>query len=136
MELITTHIAMTKDMGVHGNLFGGIMMAWVDEAASVLACQVCHTPNMVTVKISELIFQKKVRVGFLIKIYGEVFQIGKSSITLAIEARKGSVYSGEEDLVLSTNTTFVRIDEAGDPTPIPTLVRERFKHLSKYAKGT
>jgi acyl-CoA thioesterase YciA len=134
MQLITTHIAMTKDMGVHGNLFGGIMMAWIDEAASVFASQICHTPNMVTVKIAELIFQKKVKEGFLIKVYGEVAEIGKSSITLAIEARKGSVYSGQEDVVLSTRTTFVRIDEAGDPTPIPSPVLERFKHLSKYVK--
>lgn len=123
---------MTKDMGVHGNLFGGIMMAWIDEAASVLACQTCHSPNMVTVKIEELIFQKKVKEGFLIKILGEVAEIGKSSITMAIEARKESVYSGEQDLVLSTRVTFVRLDEGGDPTPIPSPVRERFKHLSKY----
>mgnify|MGYP003946881307 FL=1 len=123
---------MTKDMGVHGNLFGGIMMAWIDEAASVLACQTCHSPNMVTVKIDELVFQKKVKEGFLIKIYGEVAQIGKSSITMTIEARKESVYSQEQDLVLTTKVTFVRIDEGGDPTPIPTPVRERYKHLSKY----
>ncbi len=132
MELITTHIAMTKDMGVHGNLFGGIMMAWIDEAASVMACQTCHSPNMVTVKIEELIFQKKVKEGFLIKILGEVAEIGKSSITMTIEARKESVYSGEQDLVLSTRVTFVRLDEGGDPTPIPSPVRERYKHLSKY----
>ena len=132
MTLITSKIAMAKDLGMHGNLFGGIMMAWIDEAASVLACQVCHSPNMVTVKIDELVFQKKVKEGFLIKIYGEVAQIGKSSITMTIEARKVSVYSQEQDLVLSTTVTFVRIDEAGDPTPIPTPVRERYKHLSKY----
>ncbi|MFT5156267.1 MAG: acyl-CoA thioesterase YciA [Bacteroidia bacterium] len=132
MELITTHIAMTKDMGVHGNLFGGIMMAWIDEAASVMACQTCHSPNMVTVKIEELIFQKKVKEGYLIKIYGEVAEIGKSSITLKIEARKRSVYSGDEDIVLSTRTTFVRIDEAGEPTAIPSTVRDRFEHVSKY----
>jgi len=132
MELVTTHICMTRDIGVSGNLFGGIMMAWVDEAASVFASQVCHTPNMVTVKVNEVIFRKKVKVGYLIKIYAEVVEIGKSSITLGIEARKGSVYSGEEDLVLSTKATFVRVDEAGDPTPIPSPVRERYKHLSKY----
>lgn len=125
---------MTKDIGVHGNLFGGIMMSWIDEAASVMVCQVCHSPNMVTVKVEELIFKKKVRVGFLIKIYGEVIKIGRTSITLRIEARKKSVYSGEEVIVLSTNITFVRIDEAGDPTPIPSTVREKYKTLSKYQK--
>ncbi|MFT5348038.1 MAG: acyl-CoA thioesterase YciA, partial [Bacteroidia bacterium] len=44
-----------------------------------------------------------------------------------IEARKVSVYTGEEDVVVTTNTTFVRIDEEGKPTPIPTIVKERFK---------
>lgn len=123
---------MTRDIGVSGNLFGGIMMAWVDEAASVFACQVCHTPNMVTLKVEEVIFKKKIKVGYLIRIYAEVLQMGRSSITLAIEARKGSVYSGEEEVMLNTRVTFVRVDEAGDPTPIPSSVRERYKHLSKY----
>jgi acyl-CoA thioesterase YciA len=132
MQLVTTHICMTRDIGIHGNLFGGIMMAWVDEAASVFACQICRSPNMVTVKVDEVIFKKKIKVGYLIPIYAEVIQIGRTSITIGIEARKGSVYSGEEESVLSTKATFVRVDEAGDPTPIPSSVRERYKELSKY----
>lgn len=130
MNLITTHICMTKDIGVHGNMFGGIMMSWIDEAASVMACQVCHTPNMVTLKLEESIFHKKVKVGFLIKIYGKVNRIGTTSITLDIKAKKRSVYSGEEEDVLVTRVTFVRIDEDGSPTPIASSVRERYKDLA------
>lgn len=121
---------MTKDIGVHGNMFGGIMMSWIDEAASVMACQVCHTPNMVTLKLEESIFHKKVKVGFLIKIYGKVNRIGTTSITLDIKAKKRSVYSGEEEDVLVTRVTFVRIDEDGSPTPIASSVRERYKDLA------
>lgn len=127
MKLITTHVCMVKDIGVHGNLFGGIMMAWIDEAASAMAVSICHTPNMVTIKVDELVFKKKVKEGFLIRIYGEVEHMGNTSLTFKIEARKVSVYTGEEDVVVTTNTTFVRIDEEGKPTPIPTIVRERFK---------
>lgn len=130
MQLITTHICMAKDLGVHGNLFGGIMMAWIDEAASSMAVSLCYTPNMVTVKVDELVFKRKVKEGFLIRIYGEVIKIGNTSITFAIEARKVSVYTGEEDVVVHTQITFVRIDEEGRPTPIPTLVKERYKHLA------
>lgn len=122
---------MAKDLGVHGNLFGGIMMAWVDEAASALAVSTCHTPNMVTVKVDELVFKKKVKEGFQIRIYGEVAQIGNTSISFRIEARQVSVYTGEESVVVSTNITFVRIDESGSPTPIPSPVRERHSHLLK-----
>lgn len=131
MQLITTHFCMTKDIGVHGNMFGGIMLAWVDEAASVMACRVCQTSNMVTLKMEESIFHKKVKVGFLILIYGRVHRIGTTSITLDIEARKRSVYSGEEEQVLVTRVTFVRIDDDGKPTPIESTVRERYKHLGK-----
>ena len=129
MQLVTTHICMVKDIGVHGNLFGGIMMAWIDEAASAMAVSICHTPNMVTVKVDELVFKKKVKEGFVIRIYCEVGHMGNTSLTFKIEARKVSVYTGEEDVVTTTNTTFVRIDEEGKPTPIPSTVRERYKHL-------
>ena len=107
-------------------------MAWIDEAASSMAVSLCHTPNMVTVKVDELVFKKKVKEGFLIRIYGEVDAIGTTSIRFRIEARKVSVYSGEEDVVVSTSTTFVRIDESGEPTPIPTPVRERYKDKLKH----
>ena len=123
---------MTRDIGVHGNLFGGIMMGWVDEAASIYACQVCGSSNMVTIKVDEVIFKKKIKVGFVIKIYAEVLQIGRTSVMLGIEAHKRSIYSGEEEVVLSTKTTFVRLDEAGEPTPIASSILERYKHLSKY----
>jgi acyl-CoA thioesterase YciA len=118
---------MAKDIGVHGNLFGGIMMAWIDEAASAVAVSTCHTPNMVTVQVAELVFKKKVKEGFLIRIYSEVEHMGNTSVTFKIEARKVSVYTGEEDVVVTTSTTFVRIDEEGRPTPIPTIVKERYK---------
>lgn len=106
------------------------MMAWIDEAASAMAVSTCHSPNMVTVKVDELVFKQKVKEGFLIRIYGEVSKIGNTSITFSIEARKVSVYTGEENVVVSTHITFVRIDESGQPTPIPSTVKERFKHLS------
>jgi len=129
MELITQKICMGKDIGVNGTLFGGIMLAWVDEAASIMAMQVCRTPNIVTLKIDELIFRKKVKEGFMIKIYGEVAKMGNTSIVMNVEARKSSVYSGEEIPVCSTQITFVRIDEAGDPVAIADSVKARYQHL-------
>ncbi len=129
MELITHKICMTRDIGVHGNLFGGMMLAWVDEAAAALATKVCHTPNMVTVKIEEVVFKKAVKVGMQIHIYGEVTHVGNTSISMKMEARKYNVYSAEETVVCTTNITFVRIDENGEAVPIPTLVKDRYSHL-------
>lgn len=130
MQLISQRLCMEKDLGIHGNLFGGIMLSWLDEAAAIMAYEVCHSPNMVTLKINEVLFNKPVKIGFHLKIYGEVVLVGRTSITLNVEARKHNVYSGEEVVVCSTHFTFVRIDEQGGAIPITQQVREAYAHLT------
>jgi acyl-CoA thioesterase YciA len=80
---------------------------------------------MVTICIDKCIFKKPAREGSLLKIYGDVVKIGNSSITLYLEARSFNVYTHEEDVILSTNITFVRVDEDGNAIPISDKVRER-----------
>jgi acyl-CoA thioesterase YciA len=136
MELITTKICMSSDIGVHGNLFGGTMMSWIDEAGAAYASQICDTPRMVTVKINELIFKKPIKVGNLIKIYGSVKEFGKTSATMNIEVRKHSVYTGMQEIVTHTKIVFVRIDEDGKPRPIHQHVKDRYwERLKEYGMG-
>ena len=130
MELISQRLCMEKDLGIHGNLFGGIMLSWLDEAAATMAYEVCRSPNMVTLKIDEVLFAKPVKIGFHLKIYGEVIRIGNSSITLRVVAKKHNVYSGEETTVCSTNFTFVKIDEQGGAIPISDSIKKEYAHLS------
>jgi acyl-CoA hydrolase len=59
--------------------------------------------------------------------YGSVAEIGNTSITLYMEARSHNVYSGKQNVILSTNIKFVRIDENNDPIPISDRVRDKFK---------
>lgn len=126
MELITTKICMTKDLGIHQNLFGGLMLSWLDEAAASMATQVCDTPRMVTLKMEEVIFKLPVKQGNLIKIYGSIDKIGKTSITLNIEARKHNVYTGKQKVVCSTKIVFVRIDDDGESVPISERVKKKW----------
>lgn len=129
MELISTHPIKKSDLGFHGNLFGGKLLAWMDAAAAAFAMQVCDTPRMVTVMIDQCVFKKPAKEGQLIKIYGEVQKIGNTSITIYMEARSHSVYSGSQSIILSTNMKFVRIDEGGDAIPISQKVKDQ--HLNK-----
>ena len=130
MSLISTHICKTSNVGFHGNLFGGTMLAWLDEAGAIFACEACDSPRMVTKSISEVVFEKPVRPGQIIKIYGEVVRVGNTSITLRLEARRHSVYNGSQRKVLSTDMTFVRIDGDGEAIPISEKVRLKFSNLS------
>ena len=124
MKLISKKICMAKDIGIHNNLFGGTLMEWIDEAAAAFATEYCFTPNMVTLRVGELLFKKPVKTGNHIRIYGEVVARGNTSINIRIEVKKYNLYSGEETTVCLTNTTFVRIDDDGTPTPIGETVRK------------
>lgn len=135
MRLINKRIVMARDIGIHGNLFGGILMAWIDEAAASFATEYCHSPNLVTVRVGELLFKKPLKSGNHLRIYGEVESIGKTSITLQIEARKYNLYSGEETVVCTTSITFVRIDDDGTPTAIGETVRRNHTETVKMSKA-
>ncbi len=127
MQLISTHYVMAKQVGYHGNLFGGIMLAWIDEAGAAFACQIADTGRMVTKHISALTFERPVRPGQLIKIYGRCLKIGKTSVTIEIEARRHSIYNGTQKPVCKCQVVFVRIDGDGEPVPIAPHIRKKIE---------
>jgi len=136
MELITTHICKTFEIGIHNNMFGGTMMSLIDDAAASYAAQICDTPRIVTIKIDELIFKRPVKVGNLIKIYGRVIEFGRTSVSLYIEVRKHNVYTGDQDVVTQTNIKFVRIDEEGNSIPISERVKVRYsERVKQFGRG-
>ena len=128
MKYITQHPIKKSDLGFHGNLFGGKLLAWLDAAAAGFASEFCDTPRMVTKAIDKCIFNKPAREGQLLKIYGDVESIGGSSIRLILEARSHNVYNGKQNLILRTNITFVRIDEMGDAIPISRKVKDKLNN--------
>ncbi len=127
MELISTHFIKKGDVGYHGNLFGGVMLAWLDEAAAAFAAQAADTPRMVTKHIAGLTFERPCRPSQIIKIYAEVAKVGKTSLTLNVEARRHSVYNGTQRMVVNTQMTFVRIDGDGEAIPISEKVRQKYR---------
>lgn len=128
MELITSRIVKEPDLGTHGNLFGGKLLAWIDEAGAILAAQVADSPRVVTAKFGELNFNDKVKLNRLIKIYGEVVKIGTTSVTIQIEVRRHNPYSGGQKVISSNELVFVRLDEDGDPEPISEKTREKYNN--------
>jgi acyl-CoA thioesterase YciA len=129
MQLISTKICKTSDIGINNNLFGGTMLSWLDEAGGAMASLVCHTPQMITLKIDEVLFKKPVKVNEHIRIYGQVLNVGHTSITLYLEARRFNFSTHEEEIVCSTRTVFVRIDQNGNPVEIDKEVRDKFSKL-------
>jgi acyl-CoA thioesterase YciA len=134
MELLNTHPIKKSDLGFHGNLFGGKLLAWIDAAAAGYSMQLCDTPRMVTVSIDKCLFEKPAKEGQLLKIYGSPSSIGTTSVTLYMEARAHNVYTGNQVIVLRTNIKFVRIDEEGNAIPINAPGRKKIENLIELIK--
>ena len=132
MELLNTHPIKKSDLGFHGNLFGGKLLAWIDAAAAGYAMQLCDTPRMVTISIDKCFFEKPAKEGQLIKIYGVPHKVGQTSVSIYMECRAHNVYTGEQKVVLRTHIKFVRIDEEGNPIPISERAKNR---VSKMIQG-
>ena len=129
MEFLNSHPIKKSDLGFHGNLFGGKLLAWIDAAAAGYSMQLCDSPRLVTVSIDKCFFEKPAKEGQLIKIYGSPSKVGNTSVTLYMEARAHNVYTGNQIVILKTNIRFVRIDEEGNPVPIGEKGRSRIQKL-------
>lgn len=129
MDLVSTHIVKKSDLGTYGNLFGGQLMKWLDIAGATYAMQVCDSPRMVTISIDRCEFKKPAKEGQIVKLYASTYEIGRTSITLRVEARSHNVYSGEQKVIVSTHIKFIRIDEEGNPIAISNEVRLRNPNL-------
>jgi acyl-CoA thioesterase YciA len=112
-------------------MFGGNILALIDEAAAGYASQICDTQRVVTLKIDELVFRMPVKVGNILKVYGQVKEFGNTSVVLYIEVRKHNVYTGIQTVVTHTNIKLVRIDDEGNPLAISERVKLRYSDRVK-----
>ena len=135
MTFLNSHPIKKSDLGFHGNLFGGKLLAWIDSAAAGYAMQLCDTPRMVTVSIDQCNFERAAKESQLLKIYGYPVKCGNSSVTLYMEARSHNVYTGNQTIILRTNIRFVSIDDEGNPIPIGEKGRVRIKRLLDEVEG-
>ena len=130
MHYVATKICRTSEIGLNGNLFGGTMLSWLDEAGAAFAGYLCRTPNMVTLKMDEVLFKKPVKIGHHVRIYARVTQVGVSSLAITVEARRFDFAKELEEIVCSTRIVYVKIDAEGRAMPIDERLRATMEHES------
>ena len=130
MDILSTHPVKKLDLGFHGNLFGGKLLSWVDAAVAAYAMERCHSKNMITVALDKCVFEKPAKEGQLVKIYANMSRVGNTSATFDVEARNYNVFRGDEDIILKTSMTFVRVDDEGVPIPISEQVKREYSTKS------
>jgi acyl-CoA thioesterase YciA len=110
---ITSKICLTRDVGLRRTLFGGNMMAWLDEAASIYAHGYTGEELMVTLKFGELHFVHPVYEGHIVNFYASNAKEGRTSIAFDLEG-----VTDKDVLVVRTSVVFVAVDSNNRPKPI------------------
>jgi acyl-CoA thioesterase YciA len=111
-------ILMPKDTNALGTIFGGIILAYIDQAGAVEAHR--HgARRIVTVAMREVVFHQPVFVGDLVSFYTRTIKVGTTSITVhvTVEAERDSP-GGTRVKVTEAEVVYVQVDAAGKPQPI------------------
>ncbi len=118
-ELVLKVIPLPGDCNANGDIFGGWVMAQVDLAGSVVPARYTQG-RMATVAVNQFIFKQPVRVGDLLSFFSSVERIGHTSITVKVEVYAERIRSQRIYVkVTEASLTYVAIDEAGQPRPLP-----------------
>ncbi|HVX87509.1 MAG TPA: acyl-CoA thioesterase [Gemmatimonadales bacterium] len=126
-----TTLVMPHMQNILGDLFGGNLMAMVDQAAAVAAIRHAGGPA-VTAAIDRVDFKERIPVGALVTCEAAVEFVGNSSMDIRVEVYAEKVSTGERRNTHSAHAVFVGIDEYGRPKRVPRLVPETAEEKATY----
>ncbi|HJV73009.1 MAG TPA: acyl-CoA thioesterase [Noviherbaspirillum sp.] len=112
---------MPADANVHGDVFGGWIMAQVDIAGALPAVRRANG-RVATVAVNSFLFKQPVFVGDLLSLYADIVKVGRTSITVNVE-----VYAERNRLQVETvkvteaTLTYVATGEDRKPRLVPPL---------------
>ncbi len=125
---------MPHMQNVRGDLFGGELMALIDQAAAVAAIRHAGGPA-VTASIDRVDFRERIPVGALVTCDATVDYVGNSSMDITVEVYAERVSTGERRHTHTAHVVFVAIDENGKPKRVPRLVAESDEERARYARA-
>jgi acyl-CoA thioesterase YciA len=116
-QLCTRTVAMPADTNGNGDIFGGWLLGQMDLAGSVFAGKVSKS-RTVTVAIEAMNFRKPVYIGDLVSVHGSLVRVGRTSMTVHLEAWVTRRKETQAILVTDGNFTYVSIDDQGKPQEV------------------
>jgi acyl-CoA thioesterase YciA len=84
-DLCIRTLAMPADTNANGDIFGGWLLSQMDIGGGVFASKIAKS-RTVTVAIEAMNFRKAVYVGDLVSVYANLVRVGRTSITVHLEA--------------------------------------------------
>lgn len=114
-------IPMPADANMHGDVFGGWIMAQVDIGGSVLASRRAQG-RVATVAVNSFTFKQPVFVGDLVSVYAKIIKTGTTSITVGVEVyAERKLLTDETVKVTEATLTYVATDDQRRSRPLPLI---------------
>ena len=122
-KTITTKLVLPNEGNQLGNLFGGQLMAWMDELAAISAHR--HSNRVVvTASVNNISFNYPIKVGDVVTLEGQVSRAFSTSMEIFIDVHVEHPSTGEKIKCNEAIYTFVAIDQIGTPIEVPGLIPE------------
>jgi acyl-CoA thioesterase YciA len=117
-QLTLRTLAMPGDANAAGDIFGGWVMAQMDLASGIRAAERAQG-RVVTAAVKEMAFELPVKIGDTLSIYTHIARVGRTSITLSVEAWAQRYLTTTLEKVTGATFVMVALDKGGHPTPVP-----------------
>lgn len=114
MRFHTRKWVKPEDLNANGTLFGGKMLAWIDEEAALYSIVQLENSRVVTKYMSEINFMNSAKQGDIVEIGIDVVKFGKTSLILKSEVRNMMT---RETIISIENITMVNLGPDGKPAP-------------------
>ncbi|KQX00626.1 acyl-CoA thioesterase [Flavobacterium sp. Root420] len=112
MRFHTRKWVKPEDLNPNGTLFGGKLLAWIDEELALYSIVQLQNPRVVTKYMSEINFKSSARQGDIVEIGIDVVKFGNTSLVLKCAVRNMMT---REIIITIDHTTMVNLDEEGKP---------------------
>ena len=116
-ELALRTLAMPADANPEGDIFGGWLLSQMDIAGGMVTHHFSKG-RVATVAIDSMVFHQPVKVGDILCCYADIEKVGRSSMTLRIQAWIIREAGGERVKVTEGIFTYVAIGPDGRPRPL------------------
>lgn len=130
---IKSSIVLPPDTNHHGTMFGGKLMAYIDDIATIAATRHARRP-VVTASTDSVDFLHPVKEGDAICLSAFVTWTHRSSMEIFVRVITEDLLSGERKVCATSFLTFVALDDEGKPVPVagvvPQTEEERILHES------
>jgi len=129
---ITTKVVLPHETNTLGKLFGGALLAWMDEIAAVSAHR--HSKRVVvTASINNVSFGEPIDLGAIVTLEAKVSRAYTSSMEIMIDVFVEDRLTGERRKSNEAIYTFVAVDQNGGPINVPELIPETEEEKERYA---